>query len=421
MAKKRKPFNPWRIIILLAVIAALVYVNQVVIPTIPPPFIPTPTPTRPPESFITDAQNLEAEGKFTQAIAAYQQAVQADPRNPANFIAMARLQMYIADYPGAATNASNALLLNNNNSMAHAIYGWALGLQGDYLNAEAALNTAIELDTNNAAAYAYLAEVITLEVAAGVDAIGAVDRAVDASRLAMTLNPNSLETNRGRGLVLEMTGNYAEAAAALEAAVAINPNIAVLHLALGRNYRFLEQYDKAVQEFTRANALNPSDPEPDLYISRTYFTIGEYAKAIQFAEQAVIDDPTDPYLRGNLGTMYYRNREYNKSLASLRLAVQGGLDENGNEIPGIPLDYGRPAEYYYTYGLSLAQQGECGEALQISQALIQIVPNDEYAAANADEIITMCRGIAPTLQSGSTPPGAPTEIPTVVMEPTPTP
>ena len=39
----------------------------------------TPTPTRPPESFITDAQALEEAGKYSLAIQSYNQAVLADP------------------------------------------------------------------------------------------------------------------------------------------------------------------------------------------------------------------------------------------------------------------------------------------------------------------------------------------------------
>ena len=48
MNRRRKPFNPWRILLLLILIGAALYVNQVVVPATPPLFIPTPTPTLPP-------------------------------------------------------------------------------------------------------------------------------------------------------------------------------------------------------------------------------------------------------------------------------------------------------------------------------------------------------------------------------------
>lgn len=392
--RRRRRIKPWRILILVVLIVGVLYVNQVIVPTTPPLFIPTPTATRSPETYISEGEGFLAEGKIGPAIQSFEKAIQADPKNPANFVTTARLQIYSGLYSQAATNAENALLLNASNSMAHALRGWALGFTGDYLQALGAIDRAIELDANNAAAYAYKAEILILQSQEGLGDLGTLDKAVEASRTAEVMAPNSLDAHRARGTVLEFTGNYEEAAREFEAAIAGNPNISDLHLALGRNYRYLQQYDKAVEEFNRANALNPPDPMPDTNISRTYATVGEYAKAIQYALQAVKDTPSDPYMHGNLGQMYYRNREYQSAADSLGLAVHGGLTEDGNEVEGLPLDYGRVAEYYYTYGLSLARLGECGEALQISQLLVQGVPNDETAVFNADAIIEICQEVA---------------------------
>lgn len=392
MNKRRKPIKIGRIMILVVLIGGLVYINQVVVPATPPLFIPTSTATRAPESFITEAQRLENEGKFSQSIAMFLQAIQSDPKNPATYVSLARLQIYTGEYKEAIKNAENALLLNGNNSSAHAIRGWALGLDGDYLGAESAFTKALELDQNNADAYAYRAEVLAAQTQAGAGTLGSLDKAVDASRNAQALAPNGLSTHRARGVVLELTGNYADAAREFESAIAINSNIADLHLSLGRNYRYLEQYDKAVEEFNRANALNPSDPLPNFYISRTYAAIGEYAKAIQFAEQSLKVETTDPYLYGNLGTMYYKNRQYEDAVKPLKIAVTGGVADSGEQVKGLPLDYGRIAEYYYTYGLTLANLGMCAEALPLSQTIMEGVKNDEVSVFNAQEIINICSG-----------------------------
>ncbi|MBE3143499.1 MAG: hypothetical protein IMZ61_06185, partial [Planctomycetes bacterium] len=134
------------------------YINQVVVPITPPLFIATPTVTRAPESFVTDAQKLEEQGRISQAIQAYRDAVQADPKNASNYIALARLQIYSNDYQNGLTNIENALLLNPNNSIALALRGWVKGFLGDWLDAESSLKEAIRLDQNNAVAYAYYAE-----------------------------------------------------------------------------------------------------------------------------------------------------------------------------------------------------------------------------------------------------------------------
>ncbi|HMD88892.1 MAG TPA: hypothetical protein VKF38_06995, partial [Anaerolineaceae bacterium] len=225
MNRRTRRSNPWKLILLGILVGGAVYVNQVVVPVTPPIGIPTPTPTRSAESYVTDARALANEGKFTQAIQTYQQAIEADPKNITNYIEEATLQIYSGAYTDAITNAENAILLNQNNSMAHALRGWALGFTGDYMNAEVELNQAITLDANNAAAYAYLAEVIADETQNGQGGLDSLDKAIADSKTAIQLNKDALETHRARGIVLEITGNYLEANSEFQAAVAINGNI----------------------------------------------------------------------------------------------------------------------------------------------------------------------------------------------------
>ena len=97
---------------------------------------------------------------------------------------------------------------------------------------------------------------------------------------------------------------------------------------------------------------------------------------------------------GNLGTMYYRNQQFNEALMPLSLAVKGGRTAEGVEVQGLPLDYGRIAEYYYLYGLAAARVGECGAALPVAQALMEGVPDDQISVDNADAMISICQDIA---------------------------
>ncbi len=394
MLKKSRPLRLGRIFFLIALVAGAVYINAVIVPETPPLFIPTPTATRAPETYIADAEALAIQGKFIQSIEVYKEAIQVDPTNAANFVNLAKIQIYSQMYGDAQVSAENALLLNTNNPQAHALRGWALTMLNDFLPAEAAVKRALELDGNNALAHAIYAELLMLMIEADQAPIGAVDKAADESKLALALAPDIMETHRARGIVLQNTANYDQAIQEFLTAIQLNPNLPDLHMSLGLAYRALDppQYDKAVEEFTRANALNPADPLPDTYIARTYVTIGEYAKAIQFADQAVNDAPTDPFMWGNLGTMYYRNRQYEDAVNPLKLAVRGGnVPDSGEVVPGLPLDYGRIAEYYYLYGLTLARINSCNEAIQISQLLIQGVSEDETAVFNANEMINICQ------------------------------
>lgn len=394
MNRRRRTSNPLTIIMLVLLVGAGIYVNQVVVPETPPLFIPTPTATRAPESYLTEAEQLVQQGKFAQAIEIYRSATLADPNNPAIYLAIARLQIYTNKYEPAIENAGNALVINPNNAAAMALRGYALGLSGNYLEAESALNQAIEQDPNNAVPYAYLAEVLAIKSQSSAGDLETLNRAIELSRKAQAFGPTLIETRRARGLVLEFTTNYQEAVEEFSAAIAINPYIADLYIYLGRNYRTLGDYPNAIRAFNNAFPLNPADPLAYTYLSRTYATQGEYANAITYAELAIERKPTDPYLYGNLGVMHYRRSDYPRAIEALRLAVQGGTSPSGAVVEGLPLAYWPVSEYYYMYGLALSRQGRCGEALPIAQAVIEAVSIEQISLANAQEIINICQQVA---------------------------
>ena len=383
--RKRRPnYFAWAIFVLVVLFGY--YFDQVYLPTQPNPFESTPTPTRSPESFVTEAEGLYAEGKLLPAIDAYQAAINASPQDPSLYVALARVQVFAGQYEEAEDNAKNALLLNPNNPLAHGVLAWALDFQdGRNAEAQASIQDALRLDPNNALIHAYYVDVL---ISTGFEGY---EKAAEESRVALALNPDIVETRRARALILEATGNYEEAIAEYQAAININPNIPTLYIGLGLNYRRLQVYDEAITAFIRANSLNPADPLPDLYISRTFATTGEFAKSLQYAQTAVEDRPDSASLRGNLGVMYFRNYMWPEAIQQLGYTIYGGSTEDGVEIEGIPLvNDPLVAEYYYTYGLALARTNQCGEALPVAQMIQTRLPADENAVFAASEILRIC-------------------------------
>ena len=386
----RRP-NPWRVILLLLLIGGALYVNQVVLPATPPLFIPTPTPTRDPESYVSEADVLFDNAKYSRAITAYEEAIQVNPDNPSIYLSTARAQIYLAQYDEALENAERALILNNNNPLAHTLKAWSLDFLGDYTQAEAAIKSALELDPENALAHAIYAEILMDKAIAGQGDINAIDKAAEESRTAMALDPTLLESRRARGYVLWNTGNFTEAIQEYNAALAINDKIADLHLALGYNYYLITEYDQAVQSYLQAYALNPADPIPAYEISRTYATVGDFSQSVQYADQAVKTDPENPKLRGNLGVMYYKNTQLPEAIQELGLAIRGGTLEDGSIVEGLPLNYGIVAEFYAIYGLALAKSGQCDQAVAIFQAIRIGVSEDEINVYNAEQGLIICQ------------------------------
>jgi hypothetical protein len=70
---------------------------------------------------------------------------------------------------------------------------------------------------------------------------------------------------------------------------------------------------------------------------------------------------------------------------------------------------------YARYGIALAHIAQCGEALQISQTLLQAFPEDENNLINAQEMINVCE------EAANGPAATPTPNPEDTPEATPAP
>lgn len=382
---------------LAVLIAAVSYFWRVYVPTVPPLFVPTPTVTRSPASYILEAESSFEAGKLYQAEAAYLEAIAINPREPSYYIDLARVRVFAGSYDEAETAARDALVLNPDDALAHAVLGWALdfraGQADDALGREALLSEALqeverglELNPNSPLIYAYYAEILI------DNNINDYENALQAASRAVELDSTLLESHRALGYVWEMTGNYELAVESYEIARQINPNLPRLYIDIGTMMRALGDIEAAVDNYLNAVALAPTNTEPLILVAEAYASVGEFGKASQFAADAVDLDPTNPRLRGNLGRMYYHNNVYDEAIAQFELAIMGGTAEDGAVVVGISLDPGdsRIIEFYYTYGLALARTSRCSEAVPIFELLIRGVPDDEIAIFNAEEGLAIC-------------------------------
>lgn len=401
--KKRRRSNPWRVLLLLILIALAVYLWQFYVPTVPPLFIPTPTPTRSPASFVLEAESLFQAGKLDQAEASYLKAIAVNPREAAYYIELARVRVFAGKYEQAEIAARDALVIDTDSPLAHAVLGWSLDFRasqvqeltikyeflGDALDE---VEKAMKLNPDSALIRAYYAEIL-------IDNDNTrYEQALGEAQLAVQMDPDLLEAQRALGYVWELTGNRQQALEAYQAAMQINPNLPRLHIDIGNMLRALGDVDGARASYLNAIALAPTNTEPLTLIAQLYAGTGEFGKASQFAKDAVDLDPSNPRLHGNLGRMYYHNNVYDEAIIQLELAIRGGPAEDGVWVDGLPLNPadGRIVEFYYTYGLALAKQGRCEEAVPIFEALLRGVPEDEIAVFNAQEGLILCSQLEPT-------------------------
>jgi tetratricopeptide (TPR) repeat protein len=399
------------VLLLLILVASAVYMWQFYIPTVPPLFIPTPTQTRSPASFVLEAESLFQVGRLAEAEASYLEAIAVNPKEVAYYIELARVRMFAGMYSKAETAARDALVIDPDSALAHAVLGWSIDFQASQeqdaairsellLTALMKTERAVELNPNLALVRAYYAEIII------DNSIADYEKALEEAQLAIELDPTLLEPHRALAYVWELTGNRQLALESYQAAMQINPYLPRLHMDIGNMMRALGDIDGALQSYTRAVALAPTNTEPLTLIATLYAEIGEFGKASQYAKDAVDLDPAKPHLHGNLGRMYYHNNVYKEAIIQFELAIRGGQAEAGVWVDGLPLDpaNSRVVEFYYTYGLALAKQGQCEVAVPIFEALLRGVPDNEIAVFNAQEGLILCEQLSTPTPEGTVTP-----------------
>lgn len=332
--KKRSPLVTFILSILLVMMSVVlvgllaIYFDYIAFepPALAEQFAPTPTPTRSPVLYIGDGDEYFAQGKLSEAIEAYEEAIQRDPSDDIPYIRQARLLIYTRDTSQAVARSAQAVLLNPDSPENLAYYCRALDWEARYAEALDACSCAIEIAPDYAEGYAFLSEIYA-DLGNWRLAQANADQALDA-------NFQSMDAHHNMGYALEVQGRYGQAAEFYENAIKLAPNLAPLYIDAGRIYHAgLADYEIAIEHFKQAIKLRPFDPEGYDLLGWAYYFDGEYVRAIEALEQSIALDPTyvNPYRResawGHLGTLYYTRQNFEEATEFLPKAIELGESE----------------------------------------------------------------------------------------------
>ncbi len=390
------------------IVAGLYILQGVNSGEIQPLFLPTPTATRSVSSYRQEGAAFFEAGNLDQAIQAYQDALAVDQADYLGWAELARIQVYSASsltqerkrerLAEARESIANAIAVAPDESIVRAVSAfvldWSAGAAGNQAERESYLAEAsteairaVQQDSNNVLALAYLAEIYADQQQ--------FTQAYQYAELALERDPNSVDARRVYAYVLESTGDYGNAIDQYALAAELAPNLTFLYISIGQNFRQLGLYDQALEYFDRAASINSvlgiSDPLPYVAIAKTYSREGEFFAAAENAKKAISFDPTNPDLYGQLGIIYFRSRNYESSIPILQCAVVGCTGAENEQVDGIavsplPLD-DATVPYFYTYGTVTASLEQCDTAEPIldllsveyaDNALVMDIVNESY-------------------------------------------
>ena len=154
--RKRKS-SPLRVLILVLLIIGGVYVlteRKDLLES----FGPTPTPTVTAAYYVGQGDDLYSQGRYDQAIAAYQQAVEQDPKQAMAYARASRLLAFRGHHREAVRHANLGVEAGPTSVEARAALCMALDWNGQYDEAILTCLEAVDMNPDYANSYAYLAE-----------------------------------------------------------------------------------------------------------------------------------------------------------------------------------------------------------------------------------------------------------------------
>ena len=153
-------------------------------------------------------------------------------------------------------------------------------------------------------------------LAAAGDARGALE----ASRLALRLDPFDTDALEAQALALQQQRRYEEAAVALREAIERDPNNYLPYLLLGNLQLAMEDPDAAVESYRDVLELNPKATSASIYLAQTLIGQGELRQAKEEYLKLEREGRISYEALYNLGRIEVRTGEAEKGLKDIKSA-----------------------------------------------------------------------------------------------------
>ncbi len=193
--------------------------------------------------------------------------------------------------------------------------------------------------------------------------LGETERAVEACRRSLAIDPRQADVHCNLGIALETIGEAREAMASYARAVRIDPahvearkNLAVLLADAGR-------YDEAVAHFETALRQAPGNPDLLNDLANTLVCIDRVEEAERYYRAALERDPAHGRARVNLAALLFQSGERQEGMAMLDRLIEA--------TPGDPAAHHNLAEMLQRVGLPERALGHYDEALRLDPDFVE--------------------------------------------------
>jgi tetratricopeptide (TPR) repeat protein len=264
------------------------------------------------DDWVEFADALQKEGRHAESLAACNEALERDPKNPSAWLLMGVALGSTGRHEEELAAFGKALEFDPKRVIAWINRGIALGKLGRYEEALAAYEQACTLDPESVRAWVNRGDALRK--------LGKHAEALAAYEQACTLDPKSAHAWNNRGITLEHLGRYAEALAAYEQACTLDPKSARAWVNRGDTLRKLGKHTEALAAYEQACTLDPKSAFAWTNRGDALRKLGKHAEALAAYEQACTLDPKSAFAWTNRGDALRRLGKHAEALAAYEQA-----------------------------------------------------------------------------------------------------
>ncbi len=255
--------------------------------------------------------------------------------------------------------AARALRPETGHELAHALEGRGRGAE-----AIAVFQDLVVLRPGNGRHWSCLGNLLKMRGdRAGADA--ALDKAVEALREAIRLQPDYAYAHANLGVALMRQGKLDEAIAEDREAIRLRPDDGTTHFNLGTALGRQGKLGEAIAEYREAIRLQPDYAYAHSNLGLALLAQGKVDEAIVAFREAIRLKPD--YAHSNLGNALRRQGKLDEAIAEYREAIRLQPDDHIG---------------HYNLGDILKSQGKLDEAIAEYREAIRLQPDYAYAHSN---------------------------------------
>ncbi|MDD5038913.1 MAG: tetratricopeptide repeat protein [Dehalococcoidales bacterium] len=214
---------------------------------------------------------LKDKGKYDEAIASYNKAIEIDPNYTNAFISRGYAYLKTEQYEHAITDYTKAIRLDPKSAVAYNGRGAAYLYTKRYNSAALDFTRAFEIDPNFTQANKNLADVnnilsqAALHNTYGVNLAqtGNYDEAFVSFSKAIEIYPCHYPAYTNLGTIFTVTGQYESAITVFNTAILINHDYAPAYSGRGLAYIYTESYKEAINDLDKALEIEDPDDAAD--------------------------------------------------------------------------------------------------------------------------------------------------------------